>query len=498
MLLFAFQNFNKNQGGFAMDAKTAKPHKAALRKEKEAREILRLEKARARPRGPGYLYYLLLIISVVYIADEVASQIGTQMQSVLAQAIFAPVYGPENAVARMSAWGALTYLGMGAAFLFKPLADRYGRKPFLVINTLGMGAGLLFISVATNIPVYLLGALTIALFIPHDMQTVYIMECTPAKHRAKIYFVIKAIATLGMMLIPVLRGAFMGADITKWRLVFVVPMIIAIGAAIFSLIFARETDAFIAQRLEFLRRGDGEREKKGENVEQAQGGFIPAMKFSLSNRQMRWLIIGSGLLSFGMLMTMYYETTMTYGFAQRFLEQGMALEQAKASAAPFVTQALYLFPVGSAALQLVQGFMADKWGRKLTVAIMSVCCVAAFVLFFVGVRQGWSPWLVGLLCGGAIGGYWAAGDISGAVMCAESTPTNLRSSVLAVRILFSGLFTGACMGAGILLVNTFGDAYAGIISVVFAVPGTIAGIVLLLVKARETKDVVLETVTGKE
>jgi len=302
------------------------------------------------------------------------------------------------------------------------------------------------------------------------------------------------------MLIPVLRGAFMGSDITRWRLVFVVPTIIAIGAAMFSLIFARETDAFIARRLEFLRSSDEERarEKTSKNVEQAQGGFIPAIKFSLANRQMRWLIIGSGLLSFGMLMTMYYETTMTYGFAQRFLEQGMALEQAKASAAPYVTQALYLFPVGSAALQLVQGFMADKWGRKLTVAIMSVCCVAAFVLFFVGVRQGWSPWLVGLLCGGAIGGYWAAGDISGAVMCAESTPTNLRSSVLAVRIFISGLFTGACMGAGILLVNTFGDAYAGIISVVFAVPGTIAGIVLLMAKARETKGVVLETVTGKE
>jgi len=474
--------------------------KAAKRKEKEAREILRLEKAQARPRGPGYLFYLLLIISVVYIADEIASQIGTQMQSVLAQAIFAPVYGSDNAVARMSAWGALTYIGSGVAFLYKPLSDRYGRKPFLVINTLGMGVGLLFISVATNIPVYLLGALTVAFFIPHDMQAVYIMECAPARHRAKLYFIIKAIATLGMMLIPVLRNAFMGSDISNWRLVFVVPTLLAVGAAVFSLIFTRETDAFFIERLAYLRRSDEERErdKREKSVEQAQGGFIPAIKYCFLNRQLRWLIIGSGLLSFGMLMTMYYETTMTYGFAQRFLEGGMALEQAKASAAPYVTQALYLFPEGSAALQLVQGFMADTWGRKLTVAIMSVCSVGAFLLFFIGARQSWNPYLVGLLCGGAIGGYWAAGDISGAIMCAESTPTNLRSSVLAVRPLASGIFQGVSMVGAILLVNAFGDACAGIVSIAFAVPGTIVGLLMIMLKSRETKNTVLETVTGKE
>jgi len=163
-----------------------------------------------------------------------------------------------------------------------------------------------------------------------------------------------------------------------------------------------------------------------------------------------------------------------------------------------VTQALFLFPLSSAALQLVQGFMADKWGRKLTVSIMSVCSVAAFALFFFGARLGWSPWLVGLLCGGAIGSYWAAGDISGSVMCAESTPTNLRSSVLTVRMMASGVFTGAWMDAGILLVNTFGDASAGLVSVAFAVPGTVAGIALLMLKARETKDANLEAITGKE
>ena len=46
--------------------------------------------------------YFVLIITIIYIADEVTSQIGTQMQSVIASQLFAPVFGAEYAVARMS------------------------------------------------------------------------------------------------------------------------------------------------------------------------------------------------------------------------------------------------------------------------------------------------------------------------------------------------------------------------------------------------------------
>ena len=147
--------------------------------------------------------YFMLIISVIYIADEVTSQIGTQMQSVIANQIFAPVVGTEFAVARMSTLGmAALPFTVVAMFIYNPLSDRYGRKIFLVINTLGMGLGTMLISIATNIPVYILGACCISFFIPHDMQAVYIYESTPSQHRAKIYSVVKAVATVGMMIIP--------------------------------------------------------------------------------------------------------------------------------------------------------------------------------------------------------------------------------------------------------------------------------------------------------
>jgi len=467
---------------------------------REAREIQRLEREQARPKGPAYLYYMLLIVSVVYIADEVASQIGMQMQSVVAQAIFAPVFGADMAVARMSALGTISMIGSFLALMYKPLSDRYGRKPFLVINTLGMGMGLIVISIATNIPVYLLGAFVIALFIPHDMQAVYILETTPPRHRAKIFSIIKAVATLGVMLIPLLRSTFMGDDITRWRMVFAVPAFVAAGAAVFALFMVRETDAFVVKRLEYLHMGIGEREaaQKEKTAERAQGCVLSAAKFCLRHRQLRWLLLGGGFLMWGMLITMYYEVTMNYGYAGQFLAGGLALEQAKAAAAPFVTQALFWFPIGSAALQLAQGFLADRWGRKSAVIAMGACAMVAFTLFFAGARQNWDPWLVGLLCGAAIGSHWATTDIAGPLMCAESVPTNLRSSVLSVQPIMSGICSALAMGTGMALINVLGDAQAGIISLAIALPGTLVGLVMIALKVRETKHVNLQTVTGRE
>jgi len=426
---------------------------------------------------------------------------GQQMQSVLAQAIFAPVFGADMAVARMSALGQLSLLGMVFAIVYKPLSDRYGRKRFLVINTLGMGLGLLIISVAANIPVYLVGSAVILMFTPHDMQAVYILESTPARHRAKYYSVIKGISMVGVMLIPLLRRIFLSEDNPDWwRYVIFAPALLAAAVALIALFSIRETDVFLARRLEYLRSSDAEREaaKKEKSAEHAQGGFLVAVKFCMRHKQLRWLLIGGGFLMWGWLMAMYYETTMAYGYASQFLKQGMKLGQAQVSATPFVTQALFWYPVGCGAFTFIQGFFSDKWGRKPAVIIMSIFAVISFGMFQLGANQNWSPWVVGLCCGAAIGSYWAALDIVGGIMCSESTPTNLRSSVLGVQPMLSALCSLLALGVGLVLINVLGDAYAGIISLGLSIPGMLIGVIIISWKVRETKNADMDAVTGRE
>jgi MFS family permease len=185
---------------------------------------------------------------------------------------------------------------------------------------------------------------------------------------------------------------------------------------------------------------------------------------------------------------------MTYGYAQQFLAQGIDLEAAKAAASTFVTQALLLFSVGSAVFQFFPGLLADKLGRKKTAIVMTVCVVLTFLGFYFGSSNNWSPYVVGFLCGACIGSYWYTGDLMH-LMVSESTPTNLRASVLSAQPLLSYLLYIPAMGAVMLLTNILGDAYIGICVLATILPGMIAGLVLMMLRVRETKGVDMGAVT---
>ena len=467
--------------------------------EKKQREIAKWEKEKAKAKAPGYMAYFLLIICVVYIGDEVVTQLGGQMQSIIASELFAPIVGADYAVARMSALSTLTMGASALAFLYKPLCDKYGRRPFLVLNTLGMGVGTILISLATNIPVYLIGAAFTAFFTPHDMQAIYIQECAPPKYRASIYSTIKAIATLGMFMIPVLRSMFIpGTDLSGWRYVYLVPGVITAAAAIAAFFLIKESDAFVDNRLRQLKMTDEEiaAAKEKKNDAQAQGGLIKSLKLAFRNKQIRWLVISYGFIMWGMIVTMYYESTLTYGYAKQFLAQGMDIEAAKASATTFVTQALMLFSAGSALFQFFPGFLADKLGRKKTAIIMSASVLGTFLLYYIGANNNWNPYIVGFFCGACIGSYWYTGDLMG-LMISESTPTNLRASMLAVQPMVSGTIFSVAMGGVMVLINILGDASIGICTVATIVPGMLVGLILMMFKVKETNGVDMGAVSAE-
>ena len=471
-----------------------------MTEEQKQKEIAKWTRERDKPKRKGYLFFFVVLIALVYIADEVTSQIGGQMQSVIASQLFAPIVGEEYAVARMSAMSTVTMAVSALAFLYKPLADRFGRRVFLIINTLGMALGLFVIAVANSIPMYIIGSCIIAFFIPHDMQAVYIQESVPARHRAKMYSVIKAIATLGIFIIPLLRMLYMpGNDYSNWRKVYLVPAILILAVVVIAIFFVRESDAFIENRLHMLQMTEEEKEearRSNQDVE-SQGGLLKALKFAFKHKQMRWILIGTGFIMFGMVITMYYETILTYGYAQQFVAGGMAIEDAKKEANTFVTQALLLFSIGSAIMQFFPGFIADKWGRKTATMAMVITLIVTAVLFNVGAMNAWNPYLVGFLCGAASGSYIAAIDIAG-LMCAESAPTNLRSSIMAVQPIVTGAIYVFAMVLAIVLINILGDAAIGMTCLGIAIPGLVIGLVILFTKTKETKGVDMGAVHGNE
>ena len=468
---------------------------------KRDKEILKWEKERAKPKKSYYFAYLVFIITLIYATDEIASQIGTLMKTEIANDLLASFGSRSGTFLDILSILIVPFQAIG--LLYRPLADRWGRKKFLVINTFGMSLAMLVIFLSNNLILYFIGACMVQFFIPHDMHVVYIMESSPSKHRGKVYSSIKFIANMSVMLVPVLRRLLMHSA-SEWRMVFLVPALVGLVSSFIALMTARETDSFIESRLRYLRMTDEEREaeKKLKDTQNVQGGLIPALKFAMKHKQLRWLYITSSIVNIGFIGTVNYQVIMTYGYAQHHVKEGLfaTLEAAlEAVSIGDVTTALFMFPVGCAVSQVIMGFISDIKGRKSAAIVTAVNCLIAFFTFTIGSSLGWNPTLVGFLCGASIGSYYSTNDVL-IMMIGESSPTNLRSSTMSAQFLVTavGFALSYAIGIGVPLITKLGNEIIGTVSLALLVPGFIGAFFALVLRTHETKGIDMDTVTGCE
>ncbi len=482
-----------------MKTKTMSPEKlkkAALRREKE---IAKWEKEKARPKKNYYFAYLVLIICIIYATDEIASQIGTLMKTEIANDLFAK-FG-ESSVGLLDILSILVVPFQALGLLYRPLADKWGRKRFLIINTFGMSFAMFVIFLSGNLAIYFIGACMVQFFIPHDMHVVYIMESSPSKHRARVYSSIKFFANIAVMLVPLLRRMLM-TDSSQWRKVYLIPAIVGIITSLIALLFAREPDTFIDSRLRYLKMSEEERmaQQAQKKAEDAQGGLIPALKFAMSHRQLKWLYITSSLANLGFIGTINYQVIMSYGYAGNFFGKGLfeSLDAAlEAVSTGDVTTALFMFPLGCAISQVIMGFICDSKGRKAAAITTALNGLVFFVLFSVGSSIAFNPYVVGFCCGAFIGSYYSTNDVI-IMMIGESSPTNLRSSTMSAQFIVTAVGVAISYIISLPLITILGNSVTGIVSFALLVPGFIAALICLVRKTNETKGIDMDTVRGDE
>lgn len=476
-----------------MKTKTMTPEKMAKIAAKKEKEIAKWEKQKARPKGNTYFWYLVLIIGLIYAVDEIASQIGTLMKTEIANDLFQSA--SSVTILNLLQVVAIPFQILG--LLYRPLADRYGRKVFLVANTFGMSVALFIIFLSQNVLMYVIGACLIMFFIPHDMHVVFIMESSPQKRRAITYSVIKFFANMAVMLVPILRRLLM-QNAGEWRKVYMIPAIVGIVISLIALLCARETDAFIDSRLRYLRMTDEEirAEQEQKKADNAQGGLIAALKFGLTHKQLRWVFICFALAGIGVIGSLDYQTIITYGYAQS-VHGGITDNFLNLVSINEVTKALILFPIGSAIAQVIMGFVSDLKGRKTAAITVAANCLVCFLGFTLGAKFNLNPYIVGFLCGAFVGSYYSTNDVL-IMMASESAPTNLRSSTSSAQTVVG--FVGYAFAYLIYVPVTmiFGNASIATVSLCLLVPSFAATLVALIKNTHDTKNVDLETVTGCE
>ena len=107
----------------------------------ERRELKHLLKERAKKNGKYYLIGLFFLLTAIYVVDEIASNINSAMQPYVILDLFK--IPSQNVLSKeyASAVGVFTiitmvsYVMMLIAPFYKALADRFGRKLFLILNT---------------------------------------------------------------------------------------------------------------------------------------------------------------------------------------------------------------------------------------------------------------------------------------------------------------------------------------------------------------------------
>jgi MFS family permease len=458
----------------------------ASRHEREAKELAWRERELARPLSKSYLWYLFLIISLAYITDEVASIINIQFQSNIVREFFVSGLGYEytKGLTLYQTLGMLCSIPLILIFVYKPLSDRLGRKPFLIVNTLFIAVALLIVYLSNNIAVFMIGSTLIAFFTAHDIHVVYILESAPKEKRATFYYLSKGLAVLGTEMIPLSRYLIMGNASEKWHLVYLVPAIFGFIASLIALLSARESQTFLRHRIAYLESSDEERADKSKDEKESQGGLFEAIKFSFRHKQMKNLLIASAFFLIAAVATSTYQTIMK--------ESALMSEEQ-------VTYAFWLYPIGNAICTIPTGYLADRLGRKKGVQLLSIVAIFSYGLFFYGSVSGLTPLRMGLLAGLFVGSYWSAADILTSIMISESAPTNLRSSCLSVE----GLFFTVASGSGSLIVAGIqlllpSPHYLGLLYFLLTIPSVFISLVLVNKNVGETKGLDMDAVNGDE
>ena len=486
----AYENRAKTQESLEYATNNPMIDKNEARKKKEKKELEKWKKVKNKKPLKNYFFILLIVITITYVVDELTSNINGTIKTDVVRFFYNIIGADVNSDEFNEASGnffilsLFLYSGVLLAPFYKSLADKYGRRIFLAINTLGMALGMVICMIAPNLVTYLLGSMIMLFVTPNDFHVMYIMEVSPAKHRNKVASITKSLGLLSVSLLGVLRLIFVpdGAGPEAWRLVYLVPVILTVIVGVLSFFLVQETPVFVNQRIEYLELSEEERKQKEEEMKndasKAQGGVKNAVKFIFQSKQLKWIFIAGLLYAFGSGATNYYESVF----------QLMGSQEA-------IGIAIVCFPIANALLTSVTGFISDKIGRKKAVLFLGGAACVTLAAFVFGAKLNLGGVVVGILYGIFIGCLYSASDILYLVMPAESTPTNLRASVVGTMSLM--LFFGTALSWGVsiacqMVVKDWG------IAILSAIPFLIAALVITMLKTKETNGIDLDTLTGKE
>ncbi len=435
-------------------------------------ELTKLTEEKRTKKPKFYLVYSLIILCLAYMIDEIASNIHGVVQTDAVNEFFA-----DNP----NAWTIIITIASGISilsFIFRSLADKYGRKPFLYINLFGMSVGMFFCFIAPNIYLYVIGLVICFFFTPCDIQVLYIVETSSDRRRALNLSFAKAIGIIGISLISVFRKYF---TLRGWHGVFLFPSIIGLIVGLLALFFMKETDVFIYNKIKIIKEKIKPSKKNNKEVaveKKEEAGIITAAKYMINKKVLLWLFV--------VLFTFSIASAAQANYASVLKPLSNEIYEPMSEAD--YNAVILVYPFSCALIIVLNGLISDLFGRKKASVFDTIIALVGIIYFLFGTRINWNPYLLGVLLGIFIGGYFAGLDTIN-VICTEVSPTSIRSSVMSILSIASSGGTSVATLILILLREFISPFDMSVFIAILVPPVLAVSLLILLKKIPETKGV---------
>jgi len=415
-----------------------------------------------------YVIYSTFILGLINLIDVFTTDASPLVASFVVEEFLISQGIPENIA--YSQYGIIfsivPLLGFLTLFV-KFIADRWGRKPALLINIMGMTIGALIVIISQTFWVFVLGRLIGTLFLVADIQLLLVNEECPKEKRATYFAFVKIIGQVGSILVLLMRAIFITVESTNWRAVFLLPFIGGIVTSIAVLFTFRESSVYLTMKARNMASSDYKPEKLS---------LIKAIKalFKLKNFRIVLIssLIGFIVVASGMFILQYWEPFLSTHFTSN-----------EVNIIYLINVLVNLF------LAYLVGFINDKIGRKkgllLTMIITPLFIVLC--LFLIPIKNLLA---IGLTFGLFISAIWASNNTL-SIVKNELTPTKYRGTMKLFMgflfIIFSTIF---------LFVFSYLVIFLSfeIIFLLVTISGSIIGIIIIIKIIPETKATDLTTV----
>jgi MFS family permease len=350
---------------------------------------------------------------LVQILDTYSTLYPGSMPSLIMAEFFPGV--PVNITSSIAALaGSITSFGMYFLFFNQYLVDKIGRKRMLAITVLGMSIASLGMFLSVSYVMYVFFTFLLNFFFMSDIWLIYANEESKQDKRALNTNIILMAGLFGAVIMVISRFVFIPDVNPNWRGMTIFPMIIGIPLSIVIYFTLKETTEFQSIK---------------ETMKKESRSFIGDIKsvFQIENKKSFLIIL---VISF-----LFGFSNLFIGLFEKYIADGGIIPQSQINIMFFLT----IFTVMIA--YLINGFLADRIGRKPLLCLWSLLLPFSVVVWVLGANSSQNAFQI-VFIGYAIShiSFWGLWGII-RIVAIELMPTDRRGTGIGIRGLSGALGT---------------------------------------------------------